>query len=1110
MQGYKGKILSPQKDQVVPFEPDTSDLQPDPIDKTHLCVFEPVVVQDIPAVDLFPASCHLEQTTLEDLDDPQPGPSGLHSTAPEEPADHQPEQQTAKDKKTKGSRAGFKRACKAIKGTFSRHKKTKVVPFKPDTSDLQPDPIVQTHLCVFEPVVVQDIPAVDLFPASCHLEQTTLEDLDDPQPGPSGLQSTAPEEHVDHQPEQQMAKDRKTKGSRAGFKRACKAIKGTFSRHKKTKVVPFEPDPSDLQPDPIVQTHLCVFEPVVVQDPAVDLFPASCDLEKTTLEDLDDPQPGPSGLHSAAPEEPVDHQPEQQTAKDRKTKGSRAGFKRACKAIKGTFSRHKKTKVVPFKPDTSDLQPDPIVQTHLCVFEPVVVQDPAVDLFPASCHFEQTTLEDLDDPQPGPSGLHSAAPEEPVDHQPEQQTAKDKKTKGSRAGFKRACKAIKGTFSRSKKTKVVHFEPDPSDLQPDPSVQTHLCVFEPVLLQDPAVDLFPASCHFEQTTHEDLDDPLPGPSGLQSTAPEEPADHQPEQQTAKDRKTKGSRAGFKRACKAIKGTFSRHKKTKVVPFEPDPSDLQPDPIVQTHLCVFEPVVVQDPAVDLFPASCDLEKTTLEDLDDPQPGPSGLHSAAPEEPVDHQPEQQTAKDGKTKGSRAGFKRACKAIKGTFSRHKKTKVVPFEPDPSDLQPDPIFRTHLCVFEPVLLQDPAVDLFPASCNFEQTTLEDLDDPQPGPSGLQSTAPEEPADHQPEQQTAKDKKTKGSRAGFKRACKAIKGKFSRHKKTKVVPFEPDPSDLQPDPIVQTHLCVFEPVVVQDIPAVDLFPASCHLEQTTLEDLDDPQPGPSGLQSTAPEEPTDHQPEQQTAKDRKTKGSRAGFKRACKAIKGKFSRHKKTQVVPFEPDPSDLQQDPIVQTHLCVFEPVVVQDIPAVDLFPASCHFEQTTHEDLDDPQPGPSGIQSAAPEEPVDHQPEQQTKEPTDPDPSDLQADPPVLEPTVLEEPAEIQPERSVSSLYEEGRILGIGYSGVVYEGIRKSDGQKVAIKKLIGTNDFRLNVPGYSKPLFMEAAINLQLHKREKCPNIVQMLDWFEEEERCTIVLEYPHPCLTLWHFLWLVIS
>ncbi|XP_056585892.1 uncharacterized protein LOC130407191 [Triplophysa dalaica] len=465
------------------------------------------------------------------------------------------------------------------------------------------------------------------------------------------------------------------------------------------------------------------------------------------------------------------------------------------------------------------------------------------------------------------------------------------------------------------------------------------------------------------------------------------------------------------------------------------------------------------------------------------------------------QEQHTEGNKMKGS--CFKRACKAIKGTFSRPKKTKVVPFEPDPSDLQPDPIVQPHLCVFEPVLLQDPAVDLFPASCNFEQTTLEDLDDPQPGPSGLHSAAPEEPADHQPEQQTAKDKKTKGSRAGFKRACKAIKGTFSRHKKTKVVPFEPDPSDLQPDPIVQTHLCVFEPVLLQD-PAVDLFPASCNFEQTILEDLDDPQPGPSGLHSAAPEEPADHQPEQQTAKDKKTKGSRAGFKRACKAIKGKFSRHKKTKVVPFEPDPSDLQPDPIVQTHLCVFEPVVVQD-PAVDLFPASCHFEQTTHEDLDDPQPGPSGIQSAVPEEPVDHQPEQQTKEPTDPDPSDLQAGPPVLEPTVLEEPAEIQPERSVSLLYEEGRILGIGYSGVVYEGIRKSDGQKVAIKKLIGTNDFRLNVPGYSKPLFKEAAIHLQLHKREKCPNIVQMLDWFEEEERCTIVLEYPHPCLTLWHFL-----
>ncbi|KAI7797195.1 putative dynein heavy chain 9, partial [Triplophysa rosa] len=115
---------------------------------------------------------------------------------------------------------------------------------------------------------------------------------------------------------------------------------------------------------------------------------------------------------------------------------------------------------------------------------------------------------------------------------------------------------------------------------------------------------------------------------------------------------------------------------------------------------------------------------------------------------------------------------------------------------------------------------------------------------------------------------------------------------------------------------------------------------------------------------------------------------------------------------------------------------------------------------------------------------------DPSDLQADPSVLEPTALEEPADSQPARetifseshkqhcywrqqvsylmlllyfsgSVSSLYELGQVIGKGYFGLVREGIRKSDGQK--------------------------------------------MLDWFEKESLHTMVMEFPHPCLNLFDFL-----
>lgn len=50
-----------------------------------------------------------------------------------------------------------------------------------------------------------------------------------------------------------------------------------------------------------------------------------------------------------------------------------------------------------------------------------------------------------------------------------------------------------------------------------------------------------------------------------------------------------------------------------------------------------------------------------------------------------------------------------------------------------------------------------------------------------------------------------------------------------------------------------------------------------------------------------------------------------------------------------------------------------------------------------------------------------------------------------------------------------------------------------------------MFREVALNLQLHKPEKCPYIVEMLHWFEEENQQIIIMEYPQPCSTLYDFL-----
>lgn len=48
-------------------------------------------------------------------------------------------------------------------------------------------------------------------------------------------------------------------------------------------------------------------------------------------------------------------------------------------------------------------------------------------------------------------------------------------------------------------------------------------------------------------------------------------------------------------------------------------------------------------------------------------------------------------------------------------------------------------------------------------------------------------------------------------------------------------------------------------------------------------------------------------------------------------------------------------------------------------------------------------------------------------------------------------------------------------------------------------------MEVALNLRVKKSPVSPNIVQMLDWFEEAHCHILILEYPQPCMTLSSFL-----
>lgn len=58
---------------------------------------------------------------------------------------------------------------------------------------------------------------------------------------------------------------------------------------------------------------------------------------------------------------------------------------------------------------------------------------------------------------------------------------------------------------------------------------------------------------------------------------------------------------------------------------------------------------------------------------------------------------------------------------------------------------------------------------------------------------------------------------------------------------------------------------------------------------------------------------------------------------------------------------------------------------------------------------------------------------------------------------------------------------------------------------NQSWHCKPMFNEVALNLLLQTPEKCPNIVQLLDWFEEDHQHVLILEYPRPCVTLLDYI-----
>uniref|UniRef100_A0A8C1B6W3 non-specific serine/threonine protein kinase n=1 Tax=Cyprinus carpio carpio TaxID=630221 RepID=A0A8C1B6W3_CYPCA len=102
-----------------------------------------------------------------------------------------------------------------------------------------------------------------------------------------------------------------------------------------------------------------------------------------------------------------------------------------------------------------------------------------------------------------------------------------------------------------------------------------------------------------------------------------------------------------------------------------------------------------------------------------------------------------------------------------------------------------------------------------------------------------------------------------------------------------------------------------------------------------------------------------------------------------------------------------------------------------------------------------------------------------------------------------RSRREAYVKGPLLGRGGFGSVYAGTRRSDGLPVAIKYVSKRGTQRLRVEGQGR-LPLEVVLMNLVNSAPACPNVLQLLEWFDRPRRYTLILERPLPCQDLESF------
>ncbi|XP_048032415.1 serine/threonine-protein kinase pim-2-like isoform X2 [Megalobrama amblycephala] len=271
------------------------------------------------------------------------------------------------------------------------------------------------------------------------------------------------------------------------------------------------------------------------------------------------------------------------------------------------------------------------------------------------------------------------------------------------------------------------------------------------------------------------------------------------------------------------------------------------------------------------------------------------------------------------------------------------------------------------------------------------------------------------------------------------------------------------------------------DVDVVKPFVPSPDLEPEPDPEPPSPAPDHSGVKPIN-EKPTER---------RKRKRIRSFLNRLWKAMKSPFRcccPCSDVDVVEPCVPPPDLEPDPDPEPPS-----------PAPDLEPEP---------DPEPPSPAPDLEPDSDPEPPSPAPDLEPESDPEPPSPA------PDLEPESDTEPPSPAPDHSgvktinesFESLYNVGEMLGSGGFGRVYEGTRKFDGKKVAIKEMLKIdNDRYLHIPGHPKPLVTEVALLLMMRREPISPYVIHLYEWFEHPQTFTLVMEYPEPCESLRAFI-----